>query len=73
VYRAPALSPAGNPVIFAVNHQHRMVEGSEVEVMPGMDLQPAVNELWRKLDDADPEHSRARKRGAVRTPRSKTA
>jgi hypothetical protein len=64
VYRAPCLSSSGKPILFAVDHSRRLVEGSRTEVEPGQDEQPIINALWRLLDAADPEHSRRR---SVRT------
>jgi hypothetical protein len=67
VYRAPALSSAGNPVFFVVDFQHREVEGSRVEIPPGTKEQAVINQLWRLLDAADPEHSqRVLKKAAPR-------
>jgi hypothetical protein len=60
VYRGPYLSPAGNVTLFAVDYEHRLVPGSEVELEPGQPEQPTVNALWRMLDKADPEHARRR-------------
>jgi len=66
VYLAAALSPAGHPIYFAVDYLHREVEGARVELAPDADAEPVVADLWRKLDAADPEHSRARERGRRR-------
>jgi hypothetical protein len=64
VYRAPCLSSSGKPILFAVDHSRRLVDGSRTEVEPGQDEQPIINALWHLLDAADPEHSRRR---SVRT------
>lgn len=60
VYRAPALSVTGLPVLFAVDYCHRVVDGSRTEVEPGADAVEICHALWRLLDAVDPEHSRRR-------------
>ena len=59
VYRAACLSSAGNLVYFAIDFQHREVEGARVELPDDSDqVDRVLADLWRKLDAADPEHSR---------------
>jgi hypothetical protein len=60
VYRAPCLSSSGKPILFAVDHSRRLVDGSRTELEPGQPEQPVIDALWRLLDAADPEHSRRR-------------
>jgi hypothetical protein len=65
VYLASSLSSAGNLIYFAVDYLHREV-GARVELDPDAGAESVVRELWRKLDAADPEHSRARERARRR-------
>jgi hypothetical protein len=60
VDRAPCLSATGKTVLFAVDHAHRFVDGSRVEMEASQDEAPVIHALWRLLDAADPQHSRRR-------------
>jgi hypothetical protein len=49
-------------VYFAVGENHRLIEGSRTEVPVDADPEATVAQLWELLDDADPEHSRQKRK-----------
>jgi hypothetical protein len=60
VYRAPCLNPDGKIILFAVDYQHRRIEGGLAYLTDESELEVAEAALWRLLDAVDPEHSRRR-------------
>lgn len=66
VYRAPCLSPNGEPILFAVDHAHRRIENGIIYVQPRDDEVSLIATLWRMLDAQDPEYARRK------TPREHT-
>jgi hypothetical protein len=57
VYRCPALSPRGNLVYYAVDHNHCWIAetlGGVREVLPGDDVTQINDQLWDVLNRLDP-------------------
>jgi hypothetical protein len=57
VYRCPCLSPRGNPVFYAVDHNSCWIAetlGGVREVLPGDDVTQINDQLWDLLNRLDP-------------------
>lgn len=54
VYRLPALGPNRETVLYAVNHEHRLLDPPVTLVRPGENPIPAMDHLWDRLNTADP-------------------